>query len=209
MDCIYHHGILGQRWGIRRFQNEDGTLTEEGRRRYGQYKADRKDVKTATRHLAASKRNLVSRAKAQDDDAYAYRQAYADLTKVNGKLYAPWSQAKKRTDVQSATDEVTRRGEQWERTKSEYMRAKRLYDNDLTELKNKTASMVSKYGKESVKELRYKKSEIGETFVMDLVKTGVTVADLPLFGTKYTADYISRKDYVDRVKLLNERAGKK
>lgn len=32
---IYHHGIKGQRWGVRRFQNPDGTLTEEGKRRYG------------------------------------------------------------------------------------------------------------------------------------------------------------------------------
>lgn len=27
---LYHHGILGQRWGIRRFQNTDGTLTKAG-----------------------------------------------------------------------------------------------------------------------------------------------------------------------------------
>jgi len=32
---LYHHGIKGQRWGIRRFQNEDGTLTAEGKQRYG------------------------------------------------------------------------------------------------------------------------------------------------------------------------------
>lgn len=30
-----HYGIKGQKWGIRRFQNEDGTLTEEGLKRYG------------------------------------------------------------------------------------------------------------------------------------------------------------------------------
>ena len=29
-------GIKGQKWGVRRFQNEDGTLTEEGKRRYGE-----------------------------------------------------------------------------------------------------------------------------------------------------------------------------
>lgn len=31
---LYHHGIEGQRWGVRRFQNEDGSLTAEGRERY-------------------------------------------------------------------------------------------------------------------------------------------------------------------------------
>ena len=31
---LYHYGIKGQKWGIRRFQNEDGTLTEAGIRRY-------------------------------------------------------------------------------------------------------------------------------------------------------------------------------
>lgn len=31
---MYHHGIIGQKWGIRRYQNEDGTLTEAGKKRY-------------------------------------------------------------------------------------------------------------------------------------------------------------------------------
>ena len=35
MNELYHHGIKGQRWGVRRFQNEDGSLTPEGMERYG------------------------------------------------------------------------------------------------------------------------------------------------------------------------------
>ena len=29
-DYLEHHGILGQKWGVRRYQNEDGTYTKEG-----------------------------------------------------------------------------------------------------------------------------------------------------------------------------------
>lgn len=32
---LYHFGIPGQKWGARRFQNQDGSLTDEGRKRYG------------------------------------------------------------------------------------------------------------------------------------------------------------------------------
>lgn len=31
---LAHHGIKGQRWGVRRFQNEDGSLTKAGKARY-------------------------------------------------------------------------------------------------------------------------------------------------------------------------------
>lgn len=42
-DELYHHGIKGQKWGIRRYQNEDGTYTDAGNERYGraQYNRDK------------------------------------------------------------------------------------------------------------------------------------------------------------------------
>jgi len=41
---LKHYGIQGMKWGVRRFQNPDGTLTPEGRERYTSLKTNAKDL---------------------------------------------------------------------------------------------------------------------------------------------------------------------
>lgn len=49
---LYHHGIKGQKWGVRRFQNPDGTLTAAGKKRYNVGEAGNRQVHVSnvTRH---------------------------------------------------------------------------------------------------------------------------------------------------------------
>ena len=42
---LIHHGILGQKWGVRRYQNKDGSLTSAGRTRYGIEQLEKKAIK--------------------------------------------------------------------------------------------------------------------------------------------------------------------
>lgn len=51
-EFLMHHGILGMKWGVRRYQNEDGTLTAAGKRHKAKMdeRSMKKDVKWAKRH---------------------------------------------------------------------------------------------------------------------------------------------------------------
>ena len=54
-NVLGHSGIKGQKWGIRRYQNEDGSLTEEGKKRYGTPETYRAVAKEASSLEEATK----------------------------------------------------------------------------------------------------------------------------------------------------------
>lgn len=72
-DYLMHHGIKGQKWGERRFQNEDGTLTPEGKARYQKYVKEFGE-KTAKRLMKSQKRGLTEKEALQKE--YKNRKNY-------------------------------------------------------------------------------------------------------------------------------------
>lgn len=68
---LSHYGIQGQKWGVRRFQNEDGTYTEEGKNRYRQVPEGKTRYgrgKTVSKEMQAMQNKARKKLEAEDEE---------------------------------------------------------------------------------------------------------------------------------------------
>lgn len=154
---LEHHGILGQKWGIRRFQNKDGTLTAAGKRRLN------KDAKqlgyyqseiNKNQALARVEKNPTRSMMYEWGQQFKYEQYFDELyakmkdkygsdnikdiennpnykkTAEIGKKWFELSVNMKSEDLHSIEDIFT----QFQKTKSPfYMPSNKKYDEDMYE----------------------------------------------------------------------------
>lgn len=76
---LMHHGILGQKWGVRRYQNEDGSLTEVGKKRYGVNSSGKFSEKGQYKWYKDNRNNYFNKMTDYEDD-------FSDNTKKGREL---------------------------------------------------------------------------------------------------------------------------
>lgn len=100
---LMHHGIKGMHWGIRRFQNEDGSLTPAGKERYSETSDSKQFNKTCEKALNDKK----------------MMRDFQDAVKSNSAL------------LEAATDFVKADYNSVDKTKSEFLKAIKNASKDI------------------------------------------------------------------------------
>lgn len=110
---LTHFGIKGMHWGIRRFQNEDGTLTEAGKKRYKEAKKDAEEFARAKMFYgegAGTRRKLIKAKVNEKSKDAAYKEAfdYALSQQDMSKHAEAAKRERKAKDIKNSTEKIGR-----------------------------------------------------------------------------------------------------
>lgn len=206
---LCHYGIKGMKWGVRRYQNADGSLTTEGLRRYGSKKGLKKHIKEERERAF----QLGKRASAYD---WAHKRAEKQLSKYEEKLGKRLSKSGRKknelTDKESKKLGILRGTEKDTR---------KMRDKSVNEMKRHYNSLVKEFGKNSVNSIVYDKNgrvnekvSRGRDWVhsagLSVVMSAAVSAVLAPAGAAAVVAYMpkTRKDYGREIQRATKRENK-
>ena len=169
MNELYHHGIKGMKWGVRRFQNADGSLTDAGKKK--EYKKSLKTDKKIRRDLEL-----------KTYDSARFANAYSKKTKSYSKKYE-----KAISKDPTKTNQKTQRIENTKNLLDLNAKSWNTYNSkNVQRLRKQVDFMISKYSDTKIKDVDTKLMKNGIEYIKS---TRAAMAN-----SNVTYDLVKRRD---------------
>lgn len=170
---LYHHGVRGMRWGVRRYQNEDGTLTEAGQKRYA--RAHRKELQKERGVYVNAARDRITK----EYDIPGKREAAFDYGK------------KHNLDLDDGGGGDPKHGDKYMKMWDEIERLQDKADSKARSEARK--NMVKKYGERTVAEFEKRQAKVDRGKMACAVVVAGSIAVAPYIALYAGGKMVARK----------------
>jgi hypothetical protein len=201
---LYHYGVLGMKWGVRRYQNPDGSLTAAGRQRYGSV-GTRKLTRDERKELKKGRKEIKKKLRDMDFYSYAQKRANSELAKETKKFEKHATKAHERFEERGHVDKRQAKHVKKAMT-AHYAKAakaaqKATYDKTAEKRWAETEKLVkeltNKYGSKRVPQPKSKLLEDGRRIISGKRAKHILGESLRVFmlGSLAYVGPVSLKDY--------------
>lgn len=147
---LYHYGVKGMRWGVRKYQNDDGSLTEKGEKRFAKVKGNSRLAGRQTKQAV----KILQKKKQEIDAATDLSIGSANTAnKKFGKYYDKATAKKNKGNIKGYDKYMHKVGQQWDKI----VDARKSIDY----LKNQSAMLSKK-----INDISSGKKKAGKDFIV-------------------------------------------
>ena len=169
MNELYHHGVKGMKWGVRRYQNADGSLTDSGKKK--EYKKSLKTDKKIRRDLELKTYDSARFANAYYKKSKSYSKKYEKAISKD-----PTKSKQKTQRIENTKNLLDLSAKSWNTYNSE----------NVQRLKKQVDFMISKYSGTKIKDVDTKLMKNGIEYVKSI--------SAAMDNSNVTYDLVKRRD---------------
>lgn len=170
---LYHYGILGQKWGVRRYQNKDGSLTAAGKKKYG--------TKTNFEKVQAAKKRAEKKATIDKARQKANARTQAEIDKYNKKSGNNTKKSASSSDNKPKTKSISEMTDDEIRSKISRIRL----ENELRSLTPEHVSLGKRFMKSAINDAILPAAKnAGRQYTEKLMKDMLGLNDKDIKDTK-------------------------